>query len=150
MAIHYDVNQHHTEVALEVEDGDTRGSRTTYRVFYEDRDCSADEWEIEQLARAIYSSSSIIICLTPDYLRDKRRQYEMVLAQDAMIARYGLAANDHVILINFSEPEETASHVPDFLRHYSKHVILWSDSALQQRHFWASLKLKLSKCAPMK
>jgi hypothetical protein len=122
-------------------------NRATYRVFYEDRDSRADEWDLEQLARAVYRSTSVILCLTPDYLRDRRRQYEMALAQDAMVHRCGDKARDHVIVIVLRELEEVASHVPDILRgHFNrKDVIVWNtDTEQQQRPCHSALQQKLS------
>jgi hypothetical protein len=115
-------------------------------VFYEDRDSRADEWDLEQLARAIYRSTSVILCLTPDYLRDRRRQYEMALAHDAMVHRYGVSAKDHVIVIVLRESGEVASHVPDILRgHFNrKDVIVWNtDTEQQQRHCRSALQRRL-------
>ncbi len=123
-------------------------SRSTNRVFYEDRDSRADEWDIAQLARAIHSSTSVILCLTPDYLKDRRRQYEMFLAMNAMRDRHGATTNDHIILINVREQQEVASHIPDFLRgHYNKNnVIMWSnENEQQQLQFRSALQRKLPR-----
>jgi DICT domain-containing protein len=135
------------EVQHEHVNNAAHNNRATYRVFYEDRDSRADEWDLEQLARAIYRSTSVILCLTPDYLRDRRRQYEMALAHDAMVHRYGVTAKDHVIVIVLRESGEVASHVPDILRgHFNrKDVIVWNtDTEQQQRHCRSALQRRLS------
>jgi Leucine-rich repeat (LRR) protein len=122
-------------------------NRATYRVFYEDRDSHGDELDLEQLARAVYQSTSVILCLTPDYLKDKRRLYEIVLAHDAMLHRYGDKAKDHVIVIVLRQPDVVASHVPDILRgHFNrKDVIVWNtDTEQQQRHCRSALQQRLS------
>ncbi len=143
MTVGSDLNE--GECVLNIPTASTPVNEITCRVYYEDRDAEAYKWELEQLARAIYSATSVILCLTPDYLRDRRRQYEMVLVQDAMVTRFGSDANDHIILINLREPEETASHIPVSLRgHYKKHVIVWSEDEQQQHRLLTTLEQKLS------
>jgi Leucine-rich repeat (LRR) protein len=126
---------------VEVQDENVNNAAGNNRVFYEDRDSRAGEWELEQLTRAIYRSTSVILCLTPDYLNDRRRQYEMALAQDAMVHRYGVKAKHHMVLIvlcelrELCEPGEEAIRVPDILRgHFDrKDVIVWNTGTEQQR-----------------
>ncbi len=47
--------------------------------FFEDRDVHPNETAIGQISEAIYNSRKIILVLSPAYLADSRREYEVKL-----------------------------------------------------------------------
>jgi hypothetical protein len=118
------------------------------RVYYEDRDAKPDGSVIGQMCEAIFKSRDVIVCVSCEYLRDARRQFELVeLVQTAMMDRYGYAANSHVILITLGEVTgELIQLLPKSLStHFSETCVVWAEhNSDQQRVFWAEIDRRLS------
>ena len=117
-------------------------------MYYEDRDAKPDASVIGQMCDAIFQSRDVIVCVSCEYLRDARRQFELVeLVQTAMMDRYGYAANSHVILITLGEVTgELIQLLPKSLStHFSETCVVWAEhNSDQQRVFWAEIDSRLS------
>ena len=123
-------------------------NRTVYRTYFETTDALGNEWEIERLSTKITSSHSVVVLLSPHYLRDKRRQFELHLIDNEMRHRHGKNANLHIILIFTTMTGEMIHRLPPTVRDIinNNKAIEWPNdgsSELQQREFWKTLRCRL-------
>jgi Leucine-rich repeat (LRR) protein len=112
------------------------------RVYYEDRDAVPGRREMDEICDAIYSSENIIVCLSPEYLRDARRRFELELTQAAMVERHGPEeARSHIIFITRHETGELLHLVPKELRSsFVNTCLVWErENSIQEQICWAEI-----------
>ena len=82
-----------------------------YMVYYESRDSQPGEWVIKGLVEAIYSSRNVVVCLSCDYLKDRRRKFELRLILKAMTERYGSSAHKHIVFVMLLDAKEVSDNL---------------------------------------
>ena len=110
-------------------------------VYFEKRDSAANKSLIGQLAEAIYHSRNVIIGVSANYLEDHRRQFELDLIYNAMIERYGYAANSHIFFVALENSGELMHRMPKHFRNLfsNKSLALNKHDHVQQKLFWIDL-----------
>ena len=116
------------------------------KIYVECRKIRANEWEIEQLAEAIFTSRNVIIALSSDYLRNSRRLFELHLAQQAMVERYGYSAHAHIILVALQDTAHWMHLLPNQLsEHFGRSPLVWSENdQIKEKCFWTELMKRLT------
>ena len=110
------------------------------RTYFEGRDATGDEWEIESLAQAIHFAHNSLILLSSHYFNDSRRLFELNLIQSEMMHRYGREANAHILLVIADDSGKIIHQLSANLRDiFNRTKLVWpiGSNDSQRGEFWS-------------